>query len=176
MKPLLKWFYSRPPSCILLALAILIALAALGEGNTQLGRRPSKRPAAEPALVKRGEKLPLYNFVNDPDTPTLVDGIRTLGEWMKTVGLFEGETPFVESHLDPSEPFELAFENVAPQEDQFKTLTREDAKTTSSADVSVPAVPCSRRGLLVNKTGIVVRCLIGPFCAFLRFVSRMSPV
>lgn len=166
------WLYSRSSIWILVAIVLLVVSGSLGEENTQFASRRTKRPSTGPTLVSRGEKLPLYNAFNDPDAPTLLDGIRTLGEWMKAVGLSAEEESFVESHLDPSEPLEFEFGDSDDHETQFKSITRDDAKSNRAEAAGViptPPLVCSRRGVLVNKTGSVVRIVYLLFSLFLRY-------
>jgi hypothetical protein len=145
------------PFALLVVLITLVAMADSFSGNKI---KAQNQPSNGRVLVKKGESLPLYSYVADEEDKGIIEGIRTLGEWMKTAGLLLDESPIIETHLDPSEVFELEGLKQHSQEMQFKTLSRDDAPTMAPVPRPTPTLSelaCSRRGVLLNKTGLVVR-------------------
>lgn len=144
----------------------LLALVLVGECVPVKPSHALKRVFTEPVVVKNGESIPYHPIGDISEEGTLEDGLVAIGKWLQSVGLFSEEKQEVSSSLPVDEPFELDLGRAITHADLHTASRRESfapesVSTTPSFDTIPPA--CSGRGVLMNKTGIVVRNIYSQF-------------
>jgi hypothetical protein len=103
----------------------------------------------------------MYSVATNSEEPGIIEGLRTLGEWMKMAGVLSDELPFVSASLPPTEVFEADIAGDSPHWDLYSTLRRDEPAPQAPSATPTgppPSLVCSRRGVLVNKTGLVDKC------------------
>lgn len=141
---------------------VLIALIVASEGIPVRGSRALKRVFTESVVLEEGELIPFHPINDVSDGDSFEDGMRAVGEWIQSMGLFGDEKEPTAPPAPKDEPFELDIGHRATDANLYRTLTR--AEFASGAAVAEPSTssaprPCSSRGVLMNKTSLVVRSM-----------------
>lgn len=145
-----------------LAVLVLLALIVAGEGVPVRGSRALKRVFTEPVTLEDGELIPFHPINDVSDGDTFEDGMRAVGEWIQSMGLFADEKEPTAPPAPKDEPFEMEIGHHSAYNNQYRSLTREEF--ASGAAIAEPPTsaaprPCSSRGVLMNKTSLVVRSM-----------------
>ena len=146
--------------CFLALLLALLATSAFGDPFTVKSTNARNLRQDGRIVVNKGESLPMYSVATNSEEPGIIEGLRTLGEWMKMAGVLSDELPFVSASLPPTEVFEADIAGDSPHWDLYSTLRRDEPAPQAPSATPTgppPSLVCSRRGVLVNKTGLVVR-------------------
>lgn len=143
----------REYALVALLLALVAAVAAIAPSQPSL----VKRPFTQPMLVQEGESIPYHPLEAHSEGNTLLEGITALGEWLQSVGLFEGEPRFIPTQPPAGEPLEIELEAGDTSAMHYTTLKRDQPVQAPASTPPSLIRACSGRGILMNKTGIVVR-------------------
>lgn len=144
---------------------VLGALVALIVAGAAVPVRPShalKRVFKEPVELQKGESIPYHPLGEVSDGDSFEDGMRAVGEWMQSMGLFTDEKEPVAPLPPRGESLELDLGLHSADVNAYRTLKRGEtalnADPLTPSSTGLPAL-CSGRGILMNKTTIIVRIL-----------------
>lgn len=148
--------------CLVAWMVALLVVGAMGDAFPSRTVSLRNQPRHGPVLVNKGESLSKYPPTTESEDLGFIEGLRTLGEWMQSVGVFPDKEVHIPSLPDPFEADDLDIIVDQPISQPIQMVRRDNyEKEASNDETATPFVPyvCSRRGVLVNKTGIVVRII-----------------